>query len=327
MSFSRHVKSRASLRAALVLALSGMPLTVAHAEGAAAEHALDPKALFAEAVKLYKAGKFGEALPQFETLSNETLSPNAALYVGYCLKALGRTADAYGAFESSAKRAGNEERYAETRSAAVAELTDLGLRVAKLVVSPVETPPGLVVRLDGRPLEPAAFGAHRVLDAGDHRIEAEAPGREAIVETVHVEGGETRTVTLYLKEPHAEPATDTAAAHDSRSGLRIGGFVGVGIGVAGLTTFMVAGLGAKSVHADLEHDCGSAPCLDAAHRDDAERGRTLQTLANVGLGVGVVGAVAGGTLLYFGYKGHPSAPAVGWSVVPGGMTANVRGRF
>jgi len=307
--------------------LLGTRAAVASAEDASPPaHAADPKAQFAEAVKLYKAERFAEALPLFESLEKETHSPNASLYVGHCLKALGRTADAYRAFESSAKAAGSDERYAETRSAAVAELTDLGLRVARLVVAPVETPPGLVVRVDGKPLEAAEFGAHRVLEAGEHHVDAEAPGREPTAQDVYIDGGETRTVTLTLKQLGAAPAAPPPPAPSPRAGLRIGGFVGLGVGAAGLATFVIAGLGAKSAHDELEQACSATPCLDAAHRDDADRGRTLQTVANVGLAVGVVSAAAGGALLYFGYKG--SAPAeVGWSVVPGGLAANVRGRF
>ena len=318
---------RSSLRASLLVTFLATQAAVARAEGVAPAHAADPKAQFAEAVKLYKAERFADALLLFEALDRETHSPNAALYVGHCLKALGRNADAYRAYESSAKAAGNDERYAETRSAAVAELTDLGLRVARLVVSPVETPPGLVVKVDGKPLDANEFGAHRVLDAGEHHVEAEAPGREPTAQDVRIEGGETRTVTVYLKQPReSTPEPQPAPAKDPRSGLRVGGFVAVGVGAAGLATFVIAGLGAKGARDDLERDCAAAPCLDAKHQDDADRGRTLQTVANVGLTVGLVSAAAGGALLYFGYKG--SAPAaVGWSLVPGGMAANVRGHF
>jgi hypothetical protein len=319
---------RSFVRVAAIAMLVVTPASLAHAEGSAASRdAKDPKARFAEAAKLYKAGRFAEALPAFEALARETQSPNAALYVGHCLKGLGRRAEAYLAFESSAKGSGNEERYAETRSAALSELAELGLHVAKLVVSPVETPEGLSVKLDGQPLEAAAFGMHRVLEPGAHRVEAEAPGRAPVSQDVRIEGGETRTVTLLLKSLDAPAPAPSPPSRDSHTGLRVGGFVAAGVGTVGLATFVVAGLGAKSTRDDLEHDCGTAPCLDAKHRDDADRGRSLQTVANVGLVVGVVGAAAGGALLYFGYKGDASTPSVGLSVVPQGMTASVRGRF
>jgi hypothetical protein len=63
-----------------------------------------------------------------------------------------------------------------------------------------------------------------------------------------------------------------------------------------LAVFAVAGVSAKSVHDDLEAECGAADCSDSEHQDDASRGKTLQTVANVGLVVGLAGA-AGGTLL------------------------------
>jgi hypothetical protein len=95
--------------------------------------------------------------------------------------------------------------------------------------------------------------------------------------------------------------------------------------VAGLTVFTVAGLSAKSVHDDLEADCPNG-CDDGAHRDDASRGKTLQTTANVGLIVGVLGAAGGATLLFLGRPASPEASA-SVSVAPGGGVLSYRGRF
>lgn len=323
------MSSRSILRATLLAALVAAPFGVAHAEAPSSKSASDPKARFTEATKLYKAGRLAEALPAFEALASETASPNAALYVGHCLKGLGKLADAYRAFEGSARGAGNEERYAETRSAALSELAELGLRVGKLVVSPVETPEGLLVKLDGASLDPAAFGVHRVLEPGEHQVEAEAPDHDPIVQTIRLEGGETRTVTLYLKRREAAPAPPPppSPARDTHTALKVGGFVAAGVGTVGLATFVVAGLGAQGVHDELEAECGKVPCLDAKHRDDADRGHSLQTVANVGLVVGIVGAAASGALFYFGYRDATSEPTVGLSVQPRGVSASLRGRF
>ncbi len=288
--------------------------------------AKDDKARFAEAVRLYKAGSFAAALPEFEALATATGSPNAELYVGYCLNGLDRHADAYAAFERAARDAGSEERYAETRNAALREVSELGLRVGTLVVSPVETPDGLVVTVDGAVLDPSAFGSHRVLEPGDHHVEANANGRVPVVHDVHVDGGETKTVTLYFpKSDGGSPAPSAAPGGDPRSGLKIGGFVAAGVGGVGLVTFIAGGLEAKSEHDRLAKECGSTPCSDAAHQREVDRGKSWQTVANAGLVVGAVGAAASITLLYLGYRNTETNVAL--SPLPGGVLLSGRGRF
>lgn len=322
MSFNRQLFAAL---VALVAAGYGRTASAESAAAGATTPAKDDKARFAEAVRLYKSGSFAAALPEFEALVTATGSPNAELYVGYCLNALERHVDAYAAFERTARDAGTEERYAETRSAALQELTELGLHVGTLVVSPVETPDGLVVTVDGAVLEPAAFGSHRVLEPGDHHVEARATGRLAVVRDVHVDGGETKTVTLYFPESGATPSATAAAGDKPGAGLRIGGFIAAGVGGVGLVTFVVGWFEAKSAHDGLVKECGAAPCGDSAHQREVDRGKSWQTVANVGLVVGAVGAAASVTLLYFGYRNTETNVAL--SPVPGGALLSGRGRF
>jgi hypothetical protein len=267
----------------------------------------DPHAHFAEAVKLYKDRKFEQALPLFERLVADTDSPNARLYVGYSLLKLGREVEAYRAFSrllgtSSAPR---EDKYDTTREAARAELFALDQRVAKVVVAPAESPPGLQVRLDGAALDPAVFGLVYAVEPGGHRIEAVAEGRSPLVRSIHLAAGETKTLTLLLPKPEPAPVSSAAAGapapvRDDGATLRMLGFSSLGIGAAGLAVFAVAGVSAKSVHDDLKAECGEGSCADSAHQDDASRGKTLQTVANVGLVVGLAGAAGGALLLLVG---------------------------
>ncbi len=324
------MSSKRRILAALVaLAALGYGSTAAadNASPSGTAAAKDEKARFAEAVRLYKAGSFARALPAFEALATATGSPNAELYVGYCLNGLERHAGAYAAFERAARDAGSEERYAETRAAALREMAELGLRLGTLVVAPVETPDGLVVTVDGAVLEPAAFGSHRVLEPGDHHVEARATGRNPVVRDVHVDGGETKTVTLYFPQRDTAAPTAAPAASGDRPGaaLRIGGFVAAGVGGVGLVTFAIGGLEAKSAHDRLAREC-SLPCGDSAHEREVERGKSWQTVANVGLLVGGVGALASATLLYFGYRGGAET-SVALSTWPGGALLSGRGRF
>jgi hypothetical protein len=307
---------------ALLLATCAWSAPSRAEDAATASAARDEKTRFAEAVRLYKAGDFTHALPEFEALASETGSPNARLYVGYCYAGLERPAYAYAAFELAARGAGSDARYAETRTAALSELSNLTLRVARLVVSPVEQPPGLVVKVDGAVLEPGAFDTHRVIPPGEHHVEATATGHAPLVRDVRVEGGETKTVTLFFPKDTAVAARP-APRGDARNGvaLRTAGFVAAGVGGAGLVTFVVGGLEAKGAHSALERACGATPCTDTAHQREVDRGKSWQTVANVGLVVGSIGVAASATLLYFGNRqGETSlsvAPVAGGAISRG----------
>jgi hypothetical protein len=65
-------------------------------------------------------------------------------------------------------------------------------------------------------------------------------------------------------------------------------YVAGGIGVAGALSFGVFGLLNHAKYSDVQDECSHDLCSDDV-REDAERGHTYQTIANVGLIVGVVG--------------------------------------
>jgi hypothetical protein len=60
-------------------------------------------------------------------------------------------------------------------------------------------------------------------------------------------------------------------------------------------TFTVAGLKSNSIYSDLKDACGSNPC-PSSKSDDISSGKRWQTIANVGLVIGVIGVATGVTL-------------------------------
>jgi len=277
------------------------------------------KETFADAVKRFKDQRHAEALSLFLEIADATDSPNAHLYVGHCLVALGRQIEAHAAFSRVLKVIARDEhgKYGPTREAAVLQLAELDSQLAKLVVSLTETPPGLVVQVDGARVDPSALGGPLIVEPGLHRIEAAAPGRIAVARELQVERGEMKTLALSLDVPAPlAPAPAPVVQRDasvelppvaSRAPLRVAGFVASGVGAIGLGVFAIAGLSAKAKHDELATDCARG-CSDASHRRRIDEGKRLQMVANVGLVAGLAGAVAGGTLLYFGYAGSPNAP-------------------
>jgi hypothetical protein len=269
----------------------------------------DVKARFGEALKLYQQGDLDRALPLFRQVAKATGSPNARLYVGYCLLQSGKRVLAYQAFSQTLRDIADhpDEKYAETHEAAQAQLAILNVHLAKLVILVADAPPDLKVTLDGAELMALELGSSRVIEPGNHRIQATAPAFTPLVREFSVQGGEVKAIGLSLRrlEPAAPSGSSTErggeATADSRTlgRTRTAGLVAAGAGLAGLAVFAVTGWMAKSTFDRLSREC-SAGCSDSAHLDDVHRGQSLQTAANVSLVLGLAGVGLGGTLFFLG---------------------------
>ena len=132
----------------------------------------------------------------------------------------------------------------------------------------------------------------------------------------------------------AAPAPVVAAGPDEASsggGVRFAGYFLLGAGAAGFVTFAVAGIMANNRFSDVEEACGGQ-CTDPAFNDEIDGGRTMDLVANVGLGVGLGLGVAGALMVIFG--GPDDGPDDGSAAVsvlgtplPGGGLLGVRARF
>jgi hypothetical protein len=279
----------------------------------------NPEAAFAEAVRIFKNGDIARALPLFVHLGEKTNSPNVQLYLGYCHLELGHQRAAHQAFSQSVKLSHDlgGAKYLATQEAAQLELAKLNLRLASLTISFVELPEEFVVRLDGEIVEPALLGSPLVVVPGLHQVQAEAKGAKPIARDVPLEAGAFKAIALQFEKVIQQPVAEPLAAQpvlvertDAGSRWTRMGLIAAGLGAVGLGTFVVAGMEAKSTYNKLQSECPSG-CTDAAHRSDASKGGTYQTVANVGLGLGIAGTLAGATLVYLGVtRGTAATPAV-----------------
>lgn len=301
----------------------------AHAADAAGPDATESAKVFANAVKTFKAGNAKEALPNFERVAASTKSPNAQLYVGYCLADLGRHREAHKAFSLTIQYALalKDRRYDAAREAAQDQVLALNLRLAKLVLSFVDAPPSLSVLVDGDPVPADELGSPIVLEPGAHHVRATAEGVQPIERDETIEAGGSKTLTLsFAKSPEKAVVPEVARAPRGNDGtLRMLGFVSGGVAVAGLSVFAITGLKARSIHSQLESECPHG-CSDAHHLDLVGRGKSMQTVANVSLAIGAVSAAASATLLYFGYRQGGSAET-SVAVERGGFSLLYRGSF
>ncbi|HET9930033.1 MAG TPA: hypothetical protein VFQ35_05085 [Polyangiaceae bacterium] len=303
--------------------------TPARGDDATPPDANDSAKVFADAVKTFKAGRAKDALPSFERVAAATKSPNAELYVGYCLAELGRHREAHKAFSLTIRYALalKDPRYEAARESAQDQVLGLNLRLARLVLSFVDAPAGLNVLVDEQPVPADELGSPIVLDPGAHHIRATADGAQPIERDETIEAGGSKTLTLSFAKNTANPEKTVVVlpSRSSESTLRMLGFVTGGVAVAGLSVFAITGLKARSIHSQLESECARG-CSDASHLDMVGRGKSMQTVANVSLAIGAVSAAASATLLYFGYR-QTSTPEAAVAVEPGGLSLHYRGTF
>ena len=291
----------------------------APARPASAQPAANANARFSQGQKLFDEKKFADALPIFKELADESSSPNAWLYVGRCLRELGRIAEAHEAMATTVRiataRAEREAKYAETRNAAAAELAILDAKVAKVVVAPPAGGGDLRVRVGSRTLTPAQIGVPFAIEPGSVTVVAETADGRSSSQTVQLAAGETKAVAL---------AAPTAAADESKpaglaaggdadtkpapsSTLRTVGFVVAGVGVGGLVLAAVASASATSKYDTVSSECGGKRCTDPKYADTIDSGKTLDTVANVGLFAGIGLVSAGAALVAVGWpRGEPA---------------------
>jgi hypothetical protein len=303
-----------------------LPVIAMVAIGLAATPALgqpNARAEFDVAQKLFDEGRQAEALPRFRAAYQASKSPNARLMVARCLIAIGKTAEAYEEMAATTRdataRAEADPKYAATRDSAAAELALLERRV------------GAVVTLNGAPLAADRLGVPVAVEPGKVVVEVSRASGKPDRREVTIGAGETKTVTFAITAassgpvgPIAPPPPPPPPQETRGGGVRVAGFVVAGLGVAGMGLFAGAGLMANSKFATLQKECGSARCADPKYADTVDAGKTLDLLANIGLGVGAAGIASGALMIALGGP-KKAPPRAAWLIGP--TSVGIAGQF
>lgn len=246
--------------------------------------------------KTFAAGQYDEALDHFRSSYQTVASPNSHYMIARSLDMLGRHVEAYEELEATIAEAdalaASDDRYAKTAATARENLEQWRQKIGLLTLD-VSAPSGASLTVGGRQI-----------DFWDRPIPVE-PGQVEVTlttpdgtkqRTVEVAAGGTAELTMVAPAPLVVDEAPPEETDDGISGLRIGAYVGFGVGAVGLIGFGVFGGLHLSEYGDFEDECpdGSCPPDRSA---DADSGRTYQTIANVGLIVGIAGASAGLGLL------------------------------
>lgn len=247
-------------------------------------------------VDLMTANRYGEALELFVSSYQKVNSPNSRLMVARVLAKLGRYPEAYvelnGVIADASKLAAGLSKYEKTVEAARVELADVATKVA-LVKLNVDGQ----LQVAGAVVPRSRWDEVVPLNAGPVRVVYQLKNGQRVERVTELKNGEINSIDLALPalEATARPQTLAAPAPESRGEAGVSystlGWVSAGAGLVGFASFAAFGLLNQSQFEKLEDACPAGRC-PASREEDAEAGRTFQTFANVGLGVGLVGALA-----------------------------------
>jgi len=328
------------------------------------------RSLATEGATAFEQERFQDAADLFGKAESLMHAPPHLLFLARSEAKLGRLVRAREAYLKVVKEtlpSSAPKAFRDAQAAAASELKQVEPKIANLtlLVEGGDAATDVAVTVDGNVLPAVLVGVPQPLDPGAHRVEAGATGLRAAPQTLTLTDGEKKSVVLTLTAapgagplvaaaatPTAAPAAPPAPApvatapaaggppaadrHEgsSKSGLRIGSYVGFGVGALGLIGGTVFTLQSASKRKDADKKfaaCGGdAGCtvgnplsgeVDQLDHD----ANSARTLGIVGFALGGVGVAAGVTLLILS-SGADEEHA---SVVPwlGPGSAGVRGRF
>jgi hypothetical protein len=208
------------------------------------------------------------------------------------------------------------------------ELAALTPRVPGVVIN-VKGTDAVRVTLDGNEVPSAAFGVKRLADPGKHVVRALAVGFSPAEAAVTLTEGKVEAVTLELKPgpggptelpgqgpaggpagPVAGPgggAVVVAPVDTSAPTRRKVGFVGIGVGAAGLIVGAITGGMALSKHSSIAGHCPNGVCPSSSQYTQAQFNSDLSSYNTLG-GVSTAGFIAGGVLAATGIILVATAP-------------------
>lgn len=305
------------------------------------------KAAFKKGSDLFHEGKFDEAALAFREAN--TLSPNWKLLynIGQSEAAAKRHGLALQAFEEYLSEGGDDIK--EARRLEVAqEVTRLRGIVGEVSIV---APDGSEIFLDGRQRGTAPLPGPIPVPAGKlNELRIEKDGEVILAREIRVGSGRSIKVDAAIEDddeagPVASEGTaplledeavdDTggpaAVPPDGVDGLKVGGWVLVGVGAAVLVGSAVTGGMALKLDGDLDEACPDSDCAPA-HHEDVDKLKRLSVASDVMTGVGGAALAAGVVMVVVSaVRGRSDSEESNVTMAPvagaGGLGLVLEGRF
>ncbi|MGC4068548.1 MAG: tetratricopeptide repeat protein [Polyangiaceae bacterium] len=278
------------------------------------------RALSNEAAADFDAGRYDLAREKFARAYALAKVPRLAVWEARAAERLGRLVSAYELYRQAIRLERNElwigDVQEQAQRDAERELQALVPRLAKVTIVVEGAEPSQVeVKIDGESVPNALLGVARFVDPGAREIVGIHRGETLRRAATIVEGGQARVVLAFNpsgpavssqpvtttgqnQSSAAKPVASASADSGSQSGdsQRTWGWIGLGVGAAGVLTGAITGVIVASKYGELKSDCPERTCSDAeSSRLDSYR--SMRTVSTVGFIVGGVGTAVGLTLV------------------------------
>ena len=320
------------------------------------------RSLATEGAQAFNEGRFKDAVDLFTKAESLMHAPPHLLFTARAHAKLGQFVKAREAYMKIVKEqlAPNApQAFRDAQSAAEEERKQVEPHIGRLTVKVegADAAKDLVVAVDGQAIPSVLLGVPQPMDPGEHTVTGTATGFRSAPVTASLKDAGQGAVTLKMEVDHSVPppsATPAAVAGGENvvstppsgappsdsgggsNGMRIGSYVGFGVGAVGVVLGTVFVLKSSSKRKDADTaakdvKCTPSGCLATAEvaqnvHDLDDQARSAKTLGIVGYVVGGVGVAAGVTLFILSNnKEDPKsafvAPYVGLGAV------GVRGAF
>jgi hypothetical protein len=282
--------------------------------------------------------QYDDALVEFRASHDIVASPNTRLEIARCLRTSGKLVAAYAELGRTSIEAkellAQDNRYQRAYDAAIAERKEIEPQLGFVTLTVQNATDDTTVTVDGEEIKRAAWNEPIPVTPASSQVVVSTAGHAPVKTAVNVAAGQRQALTIdaLSGDAGATPATaptESAPADGTSAGpsLRTWAYVAGGVGVAGLATFGIFAVLAKGTYDDLNGACHGGPC-PPDKSGEISSGKTQQTVANVGLAVGLVGAAAGVTLYVLSMpKSSASTTAASTALVVGPGWAGLQGRF
>ena len=308
-----------------------------------------------DGAKAFNEGRWADAVDLFSRAQALVKAPPHLLYIARAQEKLGQLVKARENYLQVKRMQLADDApaaFTEAKQAAEAELAVLEPRLPYVTVNVQGAGDAPVtVTMNGAQIPSALVGVRRPVDPGDHKFQAFAKGMESDVVTVSVKESAKEIVALTLvakpgaagappvtgpdQTPEQHPGGETPPpdAGASPNGMRIGGYVALGVGAVGLIGGTYFALSASSKRGEADDLCTlpGAKCPEDKKSEIEsldEDAKSASTLAVAGFVIGGLGVATGVTLLLLAPKSQSArAPALRVTPWIGYKSAGVVGRF
>jgi hypothetical protein len=327
-----------ALLASTLIACAMLAAPGAHADGVLPDVATpvqreQAQSRFAKGRDLLNKKQYDDALVEFRASHDIVASPNTRLEIARCLRTAGKLVAAYAELGRTSIEAkellGQDNRYQRAYDAAIAERKEIEPQLGFVTLTVQNATDDTTVTVGGEEIKRAAWSEPIPVTPAESEIVVNSTGHAPVKTSVNVAAGQRQALTIDALSGDAgatPPASPEAAPGESPSSgpsLRTWAYVAGGVGVAGLATFGIFAVLAKGTYDDLNGACHGGPC-PPDKSGEISSGKTQQTVANVGLAVGLVGVAAGATLFVLSM---PKSSASTTALVVGPGWAGVQGQF